>query len=83
MWSLPSIKALNENAVKFNSTLTKIVSTGKTEDGRPLVCEWAGHDGRYEGEVRATEYYDIFSDVPKGHLDLCERHDGSVELLFL
>jgi predicted Fe-S protein YdhL (DUF1289 family) len=76
MWSLPDLKRLNEDAVKFNSTLNQVVITGKTEDGEPLVCEWAGHDGKCEGEVRAYEYYDIFSDVPKGYLALCERHDG-------
>jgi hypothetical protein len=76
MWSLPDLKRLNEDAEKFNSTLNQIVITGKTEDGEPLVCEWAGHDGKCEGEVRAYEYYDIFSDVPKGYLALCEKHDG-------
>jgi hypothetical protein len=76
MWSLPDIKALNENAGKFNATLEHVVSTGKNEDGEPLTCDWAEHDSQCQGEVHTYKYYDIFSDVPKGFLTLCDYHDG-------
>ncbi len=75
MWSLPGIKRLNEDAEAFNATLEYIVSTGKSQDGKPLPCEWEGHDP-CQGEIHVYEYYDIFSDVPKGYLALCEKHDG-------
>jgi hypothetical protein len=46
--------------------------------GDPLECEcadWGTGDG-CKGKVHAYEWYDIFSDDPKGILALCEAHDG-------
>lgn len=74
MWCLPDINRLNANAEAFKATLTHIITTGQGEHEEPLNCNYAGDD--CEGEVRATPYYDIFGDLPKGHLDLCERHYG-------
>ncbi len=69
MWSLPDINRLNEEAsarAKTNSKkTTKQLLRGKK-------CEWCE-------ERKATivyEYYDIFSDDPKGYIFLCEGHDG-------
>jgi hypothetical protein len=79
MWSLPTLKQLNEQAESkgFEQKLQDACRTGIL-DGETLVCEWADHDepSRCEGELRHYLHYDIFSDKPKGILTLCERHDG-------
>jgi hypothetical protein len=74
MWALPDIQRLNEDAEEFKSTLERIVLNNELPNGEPLKCN---HDGdECDGEVRAIPYFDIFSDTPKGHIDLCERHYG-------
>jgi len=79
MWSLPTMRQLNEQAESkgFEEKLKRACRTGKL-DGEQLVCEWQGHDqpSRCDGELRHYLHYDIFSDKPKGILTLCERHDG-------
>jgi len=74
MWSLPDIKRMNEDAKAFEATLKRIVVTGKDNAGKKLRCEH--HSRSCEGAVRAIEYYDIFSDTPKGYIPLCEKHNG-------
>jgi|SRR5882762_2823441 len=79
MWSLPTMKQLNEKAESkgFEEKLKRACRTGEL-DGEKLVCEWAEHDdpSRCDGELRHYLHYDIFSDKPKGILTLCEHHDG-------
>ena len=74
MWSLPDIKDLNKRAKSSKKVLLKTIRTGK-ETGKDLECDYSDH-GDCEGEVRATPYFDIFSDDPKGLIRLCEKHDG-------
>lgn len=76
MWSLPDIKSMNARAAKDAQRIKKIAATGR--DGRKKVpCECKGW-GRNDcsGKVIVYEWYDIFSDDPKGVFGLCEHHDG-------
>lgn len=75
MWSLPDIQRMNSEAATNRKRLERACRTGIL-DRKKLVCEWANHDGKCEGELRHYLWYDIFSDDPKGILTLCERHDG-------
>jgi len=69
MWSLPDIKRLNDEAVKNASKLNKAVETGHL-DGKKIKCDWCDKPAKY-----IYPWYDIFSDVPKGIIGLCEEHD--------
>ncbi len=75
MWSLPDIQRMNAEAASEKKKLERSVRTGIL-DRKKLVCEWAGHDGKCDGELRHYLWFDIFSNDPKGILTLCERHDG-------
>lgn len=79
MWSLPSMKQLNQEAESklFQNKLKRALKTGVL-DRKKLVCEWADHDtpSRCSGDLRHYLHYDIFSPLPKGILTLCEHHDG-------
>jgi hypothetical protein len=79
MWSLPSLKVLNEQAESkgYDKKLERACRTGVL-DRKKLVCEWTHHDepSKCSGELRHYLHYDIFSDKPKGILTLCEHHDG-------
>lgn len=75
MWSLPDINRMNSEASKEKTKLERAAEIG-VMDGEALKCEWEGHDGDCEGELRHYFWYDIFSDDPKGILTLCEHHDG-------
>ncbi len=70
MWSLPDIIAMNNAAAEegHRKQLERAVKTGKL-DGEPVECEYCERPA-----VRLDEYYDIFSDDPKGVVGLCERH---------
>ncbi len=69
MWSLPDINRLNEEAVKNASKLNKAVKTGYL-DGIRIKCDWCDKPAEY-----TYPWYDVFSDVPKGIIGLCEEHD--------
>lgn len=68
MWSLPDIKRLNDEAAlrakKDKKKTVKQLLRGKR-------CEHCD-----EKATVLYEYYDIFSDDPKGYIYLCEKHDG-------
>ncbi len=66
MWSLPDINRLNEEAIK-KYELTK----NKTEEQLCLgiQCEFC----EKREATHALEYYDIFSDTPKGHIFICDN----------
>lgn len=90
MWSLPDIKRLNAEAAEKARIKGETLSepgaekqgdmlTGEfTELPEPIVepneedyeeCEWC--EDRAE---HTLEWYDIFSDDPKGEMNLCEEH---------
>jgi predicted Fe-S protein YdhL (DUF1289 family) len=78
MWSLPDIEVMNANAAGHaaENRWEVLIGQGLGADGEPAVCECADWSGpECAGELRATLWYDIFSDDPKGLLWLCEQHD--------
>jgi len=79
MWSLPSLKQLNQEAqTKLSQDrLKRALKTG-TLDRKKLVCEWHDHDtpSRCSGDLHHYLHYDVFSPLAKGILTLCEHHDG-------
>lgn len=71
MWSLPDLNRLNDQAVKQwrleKKKAKKDILKGQTCD----VC----------GSNKPTEYknyYDVFSDTPRGHIFLCEEHSEEI-----
>ena len=76
MWSLPDIKALNEQAKEARKTIEEIVNYGMTPDGKMVLCQYNGNGNGCRGKVNIYAYYDIFSNDPKGYVGLCEHHDG-------
>ena len=69
MWSLPDIRRLNEEAVKNASKLNKALKTGFLE-GIRIKCDWCDKTADV-----IYPWYDVFSDVPKGIIGLCDEHD--------
>ena len=69
MWSLPDIRRLNEEAVKNVSKLNKAIETGYL-DGIKIKCDWCDKTAEH-----IYPWYDVFSDVTKGIIGLCEEHD--------
>ena len=69
MWSLPDIRRLNKEAVKNSSKLNKAIETGYL-DGIKIKCDWCDKPAEY-----TYPWYDVFSDVTKGIIGLCEEHD--------
>ena len=65
MWSLPDISKLNESAVKeYEARKDKPVN----ELLKGKECQICGT----EKATTATDYYDIFSDTPKGQIFTCD-----------
>lgn len=69
MWSLPDIRRLNEEAVRNASKLNKAIETGYL-NGIKIKCDWCDKPAEY-----TYPWYDVFSNVPKGIIGLCEEHD--------
>jgi hypothetical protein len=69
MWSLPDIKRLNEEAVKNAPKVRKAVETGFL-DGTRITCDWCDETATY-----LYPWYDVFSEIPKGIIGLCDEHD--------
>lgn len=69
MWSLPNIRQLNEEAISNASKLNKAVETGYL-DGKKIKCEWCEKKAKH-----IYPWYDVFGDVPKGIIGLCDEHD--------
>ncbi len=72
MWSLPDIKSLNARAAANVPALKR-----KAKQKRKPNCEVYGCDCR---AVESVEWFDIFSDDPKGLVHVCAEHPAdSVE----
>ncbi len=69
MWSLPDIRRLNKEAVRNATKLNKALETGYL-DGIKIKCDWCDKPAEH-----IYPWYDIFSDVTKGIIGLCEEHD--------
>ena len=67
MWSLPDIKRMNEEAQQeaFREQLQK--GLNGEEEVECMFCD--------KPATLIQEYYDIFSDDPKGVVGLCEKHE--------
>jgi hypothetical protein len=69
MWSLPSIDKINREAEerydKEKNLTAKQILRGKKCD----------HDEKEKATIY-YDWYDVFSDVPKGRIFLCDKHDG-------
>jgi hypothetical protein len=68
MWSLPDITSLNARAAANVPALKR-----EAQRKRKPKCEVYGCDYR---AVESVEWFDIFSDDPKGLIHVCSNHSG-------
>jgi len=73
MWSLPNIQAMNQAAEDeaTQAAIRRMAEKHLDESGRRAECQHCT-----DPATISYEWFDIFSDDPKGVIHLCEGHDG-------
>ncbi len=73
MWSQPDIQALNRAAAITARKMHTAVES-KQLDGVSIGCEACEWDSKETQAAYVEEWFDIFSDDPKGVIGLCNKH---------
>ena len=68
MWALPNINKMNEEAALRYETEKDLSKKQILKGQTCMYCD--------KKATRYYDYYDIFSDDPKGKIFLCAKHDG-------